>query len=116
MTLVLGLQERERQKRAGLALCCPTEHGVTVRSQAHLGFWEIGFLEKVSLEVITFLLCLWTHSNGHLLPDHMDKGILTLRVNFYTEEKELLFPLLLAITLLLLSNLNRIKPRCRIQK
>lgn len=39
MTLVLGLQERERQERAGLALCCPTEHGVIVRSQAHPGFW-----------------------------------------------------------------------------
>lgn len=36
-------------------------------------------------------------------------------VNSYTEEKELV-PLLIAITPLLLSNPNRIKPRCRIQK
>ena len=46
------------------------------------------------------------------------RELLYCGVNFYTEEKGFLCSpfLLIAITLLLLSNLNRIKPRSRNQK
>lgn len=114
MTLVLGLQERERQERAGLAPCCPTEQGVIMRSQAHLGFWDNRIPRKSQ------------SGNEYIPPVLMDTELVTgtsyqttptmefihCGVNFYTEEKELLFPLLIAITPLL----QRIKPKCTIQK
>lgn len=60
----------------------------------------------------------WSDYIPAVLTNTETMELLYCGVNFYTEEKGFLCSLflLIAITLLLLSSLNRIKPRGRIQK
>lgn len=124
MALILRLPERDRKKkRACLPLHCTTKHTVIMHIQACLELWgtpsKKSSYKKSVLEQLHSCRA-YEHkiSNGHLLPDHRNNELLYCGVNFHTQEKGFLCSLLLlsAITLLLLSNLSRIKPRSRIQK